>query len=135
MKQGPEDDRANGIIVGCFIIMTSFLVLFAAIYCSHDKAGLIKHNNSVLISGYLCYYTYGYVDNEFIFEVCTSSESGYNGEKTVYRLNPSQKDSFLRYNTAGSQVNYYASINSVYEIRSLEDGKEDQYQYNGTQEQ
>jgi hypothetical protein len=134
MKE-PDDDKAIGLMVGCFVSVACFLLLFVAVYYSHGNAGLIKHNNSVLISGYLCYYTYGYVDDEFIFEVCVSSESGYKGEKTIYKINPSQKDSFLRYNTVGSQVSFYASTKSVYEIRSLKDDKEEQYQYNGTQEQ
>lgn len=129
----PEEDPVNRVFVFLFISITLFFMIFTITYFIND-GDIVKSDNSILISGYLNYYTYGYTDDNFIFEICVSSESGYGGEKTIYRLNPSQKDSFLRYNSVGNQVSFYASKKSVYEIRSLQDGKENECQYNGTKE-
>lgn len=107
-----HDDDTDRVLVFTFIFFMSLLFAFFICFLNTSKV-----EDSPVITGYMAYYYYGYKDDKFVFEVCTTTEENGVGEKTIYVVNPSQRDNILRYNDVNSYMTYYLSKKSLYEIR------------------
>lgn len=115
------DEDYNRMFLATVIVLVSIAALVIIYIVAFRESP--KTTNGPLIEGYMSSYFYGYKDGELVFEITTTTESGGKGKATVYVINPSQKDNIMRYNNINTEMHYFISEKSLYEIKEI--GEED----------